>query len=29
MLWKRFKNMIDKGCTLFYLDSFGSSTWRT
>lgn len=25
MLWKRFENMIDKGCTLFYLDSFGSS----
>lgn len=23
MLWQRFKNMIDKGCTLFYLDSFG------
>jgi hypothetical protein len=25
MLWKRFKNMLDKGCTLFYLDSFGDS----
>jgi hypothetical protein len=25
MLWNRFKNMIDKGCTLFYLDSFGAS----
>lgn len=25
MLWKRFKTMMDKGCTLFYLDSFGSS----
>ena len=25
MIWKRFKNMIDKGCTLFYLDSFGAS----
>lgn len=25
MLWERFKNMIDKGCTLFYLDSFGDS----
>lgn len=25
MLWQRFENMIDKGCTLFYLDSFGSS----
>jgi hypothetical protein len=23
MLWKRFSNMIDRGCTLFYLDSFG------
>jgi len=25
MQWRRFKNMIDKGCTLFYLDSFGNS----
>ncbi len=25
MLWQRFRNMIDRGCTLFYLDSFGSS----
>jgi len=25
MLWKRFKNMQDRGCTLFYLDSFGDS----
>jgi hypothetical protein len=25
MLWKRFKSMIDRGCSLFYLDSFGSS----
>jgi hypothetical protein len=25
MLWARFKNMMDRGCTLFYLDSFGSS----
>ncbi|HEY3324830.1 MAG TPA: hypothetical protein VGP72_30535 [Planctomycetota bacterium] len=25
MIWKRFKTMMDKGCTLFYLDSFGSS----
>jgi len=25
MLWKRFENMIEKGCGLFYLDSFGSS----
>jgi hypothetical protein len=25
MIWKRFKTMIDKGCTLFYLDSFGNS----
>ncbi len=25
VLWQRFKNMIDRGCTLFYLDSFGSS----
>jgi hypothetical protein len=25
MLWQRFENMIGKGCTLFYLDSFGSS----
>jgi hypothetical protein len=24
MLWRRFKNMIDKGCTIFYLDSFGA-----
>jgi len=25
MLWRRFENMMQKGCTLFYLDSFGSS----
>jgi len=25
LLWKRFKTMIDRGCTLFYLDSFGSA----
>jgi len=25
MIWTRFKTMVDKGCTLFYLDSFGSS----
>lgn len=25
VLWKRFENMIEKGCTLFYLDSFGDS----
>jgi len=25
MLWQRFENMMGKGCTLFYLDSFGSS----
>ncbi len=25
MLWRRFENMIQKGCTLFYLDSFGDS----
>jgi hypothetical protein len=25
MILKRFENMIAKGCTLFYLDSFGSS----
>ena len=25
ILWNRFKRMIDKGCTLFYLDSFGNS----
>jgi len=24
MLWRRFQNMIDKGCTVFYLDSFGA-----
>jgi hypothetical protein len=23
MLWQRFSNMMDRGCTLFYLDSFG------
>ena len=23
MLWRRFQQMIDRGCTLFYLDSFG------
>jgi hypothetical protein len=25
LLWKRFDDMMKKGCTLFYLDSFGSS----
>jgi hypothetical protein len=25
MVWNRFKRMIEKGCTLFYLDSFGGS----
>jgi len=25
MIWKRFKTMMDRGCTLFYLDSFGDS----
>ncbi len=25
MIWRRFDNMIKKGCTLFYLDSFGNS----
>jgi hypothetical protein len=25
MLWDRFQTMIDRGCTLFYLDSFGAS----
>jgi len=25
MIWDRFKTMIDRGCTLFYLDSFGAS----
>jgi len=25
MLWDRFQAMIDRGCTLFYLDSFGAS----
>jgi hypothetical protein len=25
VLWNRFKNMIARGCTLFYLDSFGDS----
>jgi hypothetical protein len=25
MLWRRFENMIRRGCTLFYLDSFGDS----
>jgi hypothetical protein len=25
MLWTRFENMMQKGCTLFYLDSFGAS----
>jgi len=25
MLWRRFDNMLKKGCTLFYLDSFGNS----
>ncbi|MCF7974122.1 MAG: hypothetical protein K9N55_09930 [Phycisphaerae bacterium] len=24
MLWQRFQNMINRGCTLFYLDSFGA-----
>jgi hypothetical protein len=23
MLWRRFRNMMDKGCRLFYLDCFG------
>lgn len=23
MLWRRFETMIKRGCTLFYLDSFG------
>jgi hypothetical protein len=25
MLWHRFDNMLKRGCTLFYLDSFGDS----
>jgi hypothetical protein len=25
IMWGRFKHMIDKGCTIFYLDSFGNS----
>jgi hypothetical protein len=25
MLWRRFHNMRKKGCTLFYLDSFGDN----
>jgi len=25
MIWRRFKAMMDKGCTAFYLDSFGCS----
>ena len=25
MLWRRFDHMMKKGCTLFYLDSFGDS----
>lgn len=25
MLWRRFDHMLHKGCTLFYLDSFGDS----
>jgi len=25
MIWRRFDTMIKKGCSLFYLDSFGSS----
>jgi len=25
MLWRRFSNMLSRGCTLFYLDSFGDS----
>ena len=25
MLWRRFDNMMQRGCTLFYLDSFGDS----
>ncbi|HLX63997.1 MAG TPA: hypothetical protein VKX17_22185 [Planctomycetota bacterium] len=25
MLWARYEKMIERGCTLFYLDSFGSS----
>jgi len=24
MLWRRFQNMVEKGCSLFYLDSFGN-----
>jgi hypothetical protein len=24
MLWQRFGNMIERGCTMFYLDSFGA-----
>lgn len=25
MLWRRFEGMLKRGCTLFYLDSFGNS----
>jgi hypothetical protein len=25
MLWRRFESMIERGCSLFYLDSFGAS----
>ncbi|MFW6163011.1 MAG: hypothetical protein ACODAJ_09595, partial [Planctomycetota bacterium] len=25
MMWRRFKTMIDKGCTAFYCDTFGAS----
>jgi hypothetical protein len=25
MLWRRFDRMMNRGCTLFYLDSFGDS----
>jgi hypothetical protein len=25
MLWRRYANMINQGCTLFYLDSFGDA----
>ena len=25
MLWRRFKNTIDKGCSIFYLDTFGDA----
>lgn len=25
MMWRRFKHMMDLGCTMFYLDTFGTS----